>query len=248
MDCHPNGHRHSPPFDSPHHVPPVGSQEILIGDAGVHLVMSRLLSWRIPVRDAMNGMPYDIIADVPGTGMLRIQVKTTTRVTHGKLRYRMQRGFHNSRRGVFDYEESDFDIAGFVDLSKSKLLFCVTPRRSIAFPAEWLDLPDVEHRSWLYALRHHDEVIRNRTARRSPATDMVPPIVPTPTPDPFRQPRASRSPVLPATFDVPRTPGAPPPSTPLTPPVPPASPFAGSDLSAGPRRTFFTSSEENAAQ
>ena len=169
MGQSPHNHGHAPPnFAIPPKRPP-GSRDVLIGDAGVHLTMSRLLSWCIPARDSSNGVPYDIIADVPGTGMIRIQVKTTTRVKNGKIGFRMQRGFHRSRRGTFDYQDTDFDVAAFVYLPKAKLIFCASPRRSLAFPAEWLDVTDVEHRSWLYSLRHHDEAVQRRAKRSSQA-------------------------------------------------------------------------------
>lgn len=237
------------------------SQQVLIGDAGVHLVMSRLLSWRIPVREAMNGMPYDIIADVPGAGMYRIQVKTTTQVTKGKLRFRLQRGFHGSRRGVFDYDDSDFDLAAFVDLQKSKLLFCASPRRSINFPPEWLDLQDVEHRSWLYALKHHEEAVLQRAAQRSPpvADPRASTTAPAPAPvspfGPFGPPGARNASSLPDASDTPCAPdagslpavpipsGLPGPPGPPTPPPPPPPPER--DVSRGPRRTFVAPADED---
>lgn len=137
------------------HAPPKVSQEILIGEAGVHLVISKLLAWRIPAREAMAGLSYDIIADLESGGLLRIQVKTTTRLHGRKLRFRMQRGFYYSRRGNFDYGRADFDIAAFVHLPPSKVCFWASPRRSVSFDPVWLNPPGVEYKTWLLALEHH---------------------------------------------------------------------------------------------
>jgi hypothetical protein len=142
-----------------------GSTAIMIGDAGVHLVMSRLLGWQIPVRDAPNGQPYDIIADVKGAGMLRLQVKTTTKVKGGKLNFRMQRGFYRSKHGIFDYDESDFDIAAFVYLPECKLLFWAWPPRTVSVPLDDLDSPAVARRTWMLALKHYSEARNKRTIR-----------------------------------------------------------------------------------
>lgn len=167
MDQQSCGHSHTHSrikISSPAATPPQarGSAAIMIGDAGVHLVMSRLLGWQIPVRDGPNGQPYDIIADVKGAGMLRLQVKTTTKSKGGKLNFRMQRGFYRSKHGIFDYEESDFDIAAFVYLPECKLLFWAWPPRSVSVPLEYLDSPVVAHRTWTLALKHHARTRKRR--------------------------------------------------------------------------------------
>ena len=192
-----HSHAHSPTQTSPRsaQLPPArGSTAILTGDAGVHLVMSRLLGWHIPVRDAPNGQPYDVVADVNGVGLLRLQIKTTTKVTNGKLSFRMQRGFYLSRRGVFDYVEGDFDIAAFVYLPQGKLFFWARPPRSISIPVEWLDPPAVAHGSWLLALKHYDDV-RKRRAIQVGSTNMD---ASPPPPSPSAPPRSTPAPYVPA--------------------------------------------------
>ena len=139
-------------------------QTILIGQAGVHLIMAKLLVWQIPAREAMSGLPYDIIADVPGTGFVRIQVKTTTRLQCGKLRFRMQRGCYYSPRGLFDYKDTDFDIAAFVHLPTGRGVFWAKPPRNVAFFPSWLEPPNVDHTTWLWALTHHAMAMSRRAA------------------------------------------------------------------------------------
>jgi hypothetical protein len=136
------------------HSPAGGSQEILTGEAGVYLVLSDLLKRGIPAALAMTGQPYDIIADDATAGVVRIQVKTTTRICSRKLRFRMQRGYYYSRRGNFDYGAADYDIAAFVHLPPGKLFFWASPNRNVAIPPEWLEHPSVARLTWLQALRH----------------------------------------------------------------------------------------------
>jgi hypothetical protein len=163
----------------------------MIGDAGVHLVMSRLLGWQIPVRDAPNGQPYDIIADVKGTGMLRLQVKTTTKSKSGKLHFRMQRGFYRSKHGIFDYNESDFYIAAFVFLPERKLLFWAWPPRTVSVPLGDLDSPVVAHRTWMLALKHYAEARNRRTIRVAfKNMDASPPAPSAPSVPPWNTPSA----------------------------------------------------------
>jgi hypothetical protein len=55
------------------------SAAILTGESGANLVLSRLQGWGIPAQASMPGIAYDLIADVKGLDMLRIQVKTRSR-------------------------------------------------------------------------------------------------------------------------------------------------------------------------
>lgn len=158
----------------PKHSPSGGSQEILIGEAGVYLALSDLLKRGIPAALAMSGQPYDIIADDATAGLLRIQVKTTTRIRSHKLRFRMQRGYFYSPRGIFEYGESDYDIAAFVHLPPGKLFYWAAPRRNVAIPPAWLDHASVPHKTWLVALKHH-LARKEHGARLSPAPDIFPP-------------------------------------------------------------------------
>jgi PD-(D/E)XK endonuclease len=220
----------SPPSTLSSRKPPGGgSQEILIGDAGVRLVMSRLASWRIPVTDAMHGQAYDLIADVHGTGLLRVQVKTKTCITRGKVRFRMQRGFYYSKRGNFDYNESDYDIAAFVYLPANTFFFWASPRRYVAIPPTWFDPVSVEHPTWLLALKHLDESRRRRAARASQGASAMPAPAPSAARPPGRSspPRPATSPDSPSARGSERAPSSSP----------------NEDYSVGPRRTYFSSDE-----
>ena len=133
-----------PPLPDAH-----GPRDILIGEAGVHLTLSRLMHWGLPAHAAGHGLPYDIIAEGGlGIGLIRLQVKTTARPPRGRrYRFRLTRGFHGSARGVFAYRTGDFDIAAFVVLGLDRVLFRKfgVPRFT-ATPAEFRT-EDAERRS-----------------------------------------------------------------------------------------------------
>ena len=126
-----------------------GPRDILIGEAGVHLVLSRLMQWHMPAHAAGPGLAYDIIAEGGlGIGLIRLQVKTTARPPRGPCyRFRLTRGFHGSARGVFAYQAGDFDIAAFVALDIGRVLFqAFEPSTFAATPEDFLAL-DAERRS-----------------------------------------------------------------------------------------------------
>lgn len=111
------------------------SYEILIGEAGHNLVLSRLQSWLTPAQSAMPGLPYDILADIADIGIVRLQVKTCTRMQGKRYSFNMKRGFYGSAHGVFDYEIDDYDIAAFVCLPLSKICFIAAPIQRFSAPA-----------------------------------------------------------------------------------------------------------------
>ena len=131
-----------------------GPRDILIGEAGVHLVLSRLMRWGLPAHAAGPGLAYDVIAEGgPGIGLIRLQVKTTARPPRGRCyHFRLTRGFHGSARGVFAYQSGDFDIAAFVALGLDRVLFRTFGVPSFtAAPAAFL-AEDAERRSLSAAL------------------------------------------------------------------------------------------------
>jgi hypothetical protein len=128
------------------------SREILIGESGNNLVLSKLQGWEIPAHPAMPGLAYDLMADIVGTGLIKIQVKTTTRVTNNKCSFVMRRGFYYSKRGNFDYTAHDYDIAALVYLPTEKVCFHASPGSRVAFPPEWLLPAGIERRSLNLAL------------------------------------------------------------------------------------------------
>ena len=129
------------------------SSALLIGEAGTSLVLSRLLAWGISAQPAMAGAAYDIIADVPGFDMLRIQVKTRTRIIRGHCIFTMNRGFGRSRKGFFPYAANDFDLAAFVYLPFEKLFFFPGPVSRISVRTSWLRLPGTDRETLDLALR-----------------------------------------------------------------------------------------------
>ena len=131
-----------------------GPSDIMVGEAGAHLVQSRLMRWGLSTHAAGPGAPYDVLTEAgPGVGLIRLQVKTTAQPPRGRCyRFRLTRGFHRSARGVFAYRAGDFDIAAFVVLGLDRVLFRIFGRPSFsATPAEFL-AADAEKRSLRRAL------------------------------------------------------------------------------------------------
>ncbi|WP_114911769.1 hypothetical protein [Acidibrevibacterium fodinaquatile] len=126
----------------------------MVGEAGAHLVQSRLMRWGLSTHAAGPGAPYDVLTEArPAVGLIRLQVKTTAQPPRGRCyRFRLTRGFHRSARGVFAYRAGDFDIAAFVVLGLDRVLFRIFGRPSFsATPAEFL-AADAEKRSLRRAL------------------------------------------------------------------------------------------------
>ena len=128
----PTGPFLTPPGDAPRIKPPASpsamkrapSAAILTGESGTNLVLSRLQGWGIPAQASMPGIAYDLIADVKGLDMLRIQVKTRSRPKGQRCSFVMTRGCHYSKAGMFPYDKDDYDIAAFVCLSIGQVFFC----------------------------------------------------------------------------------------------------------------------------
>ena len=119
-------------------------REILIGEAGANLVLSKLQAWGIPSQAAMAGLAYDIVADIAGAGLVRIQVKTTTRLQGKRYAFLMKRGFYYSRQGNFGYESSDYDIAAFVCLPLARVCFCAAPIKRFSARPDWFLIEGIE--------------------------------------------------------------------------------------------------------
>ncbi len=119
-------------------------QEILIGEAGANYVLSKLQAWGIPSQAAMAGLAYDIVADIAGAGLVRIQVKTTTRLQGKRYAFLMKRGFYYSRQGNFGYESSDYDIAAFVCLPLARVCFCAAPIKRFSARPDWFLIEGIE--------------------------------------------------------------------------------------------------------
>jgi hypothetical protein len=129
------------------------SAAILTGEAGTNLVLSRLQTWGIAAQQAMAGVAYDIVADVPNVDMLRVQVKTQSQPKNGRCTFNLHRGFYRSKGGMFRYANNDFDIAALVCLSIGQIFFCAAPVHSQSFKADWLRMPQTDRRTFDAALR-----------------------------------------------------------------------------------------------
>ncbi len=126
---------------------------ILIGEAGANLVLSKLQGWGIPTQVAMPGIAYDLIADVPGLDLLRIQVKTRSKPKGQCCSFAMSRGFYYSKAGMFDYTRDDFDLAAFVCLSIGAVFFRASPVRSATVRRAWMQSPTIARDSFDLALQ-----------------------------------------------------------------------------------------------
>ena len=148
-----------------------GPRDILIGEAGAHFVLSRLLRWGIPAHAAGPGLPYDVIAEGgPGIGLIRLQVKSTARPPRGRrYRFALTRGFHGSARGVFAYRTGDFDIAAFVPLGLDRVLFRAFGAPAFAATPAEFRAEDAERQSLRAALA---ALMARR--RRTPPASSVP--------------------------------------------------------------------------
>jgi PD-(D/E)XK endonuclease len=157
----------------------------LTGESGANLVLSRLQGWGIPAQASMPGIAYDLIADVKGVDMLRIQVKTRSGPKGQSCSFAMTRGCHYSKAGMFPYDKDDYDIAAFVCLSIGQVFFCPAPIRRIAVRATWLRMPNIDRETFQLALR----TIQHR--RHAAALSWFASIPPGPPPTPPEAPSQS---------------------------------------------------------
>lgn len=127
------------------------SAAILTGESGANLVLSRLQGWGIPAQSAMPGVAYDLIADITGLGMLRLQVKTKREPTGQRWFFSMTRGFYYSKAGRFRYDANDYDIAAFVCLSISQVCFCAAPVHRVSLRTSWLRSPGIDRETFALA-------------------------------------------------------------------------------------------------
>jgi hypothetical protein len=128
------------------------SREILTGQAGTNLVLSKLQGWEIPAHPVMLGLLYDVVADIPHMGLIKVQVNTTAQVINKKCCFVMRPGFCYSMRGNFDYTDFDYDIAALVYLPMGKVCFHASPGSRAVFPPEWLLPVGIERKSLSFAL------------------------------------------------------------------------------------------------
>jgi hypothetical protein len=135
---------------------------ISTGEAGTHLVASRLLSWRMMTSFAAAGAAYDLICDAPGSGLIRIQVKTCGNRRGDRFTFSMTRGFHGSAKGIFDYADSDYDVAAFVCLPLSRIIFQAGPIKRFSANGVTFLTHGIEQHSWLIALHTYKTQSANR--------------------------------------------------------------------------------------
>ncbi len=126
---------------------------ILIGEAGANLVLSKLQGWGIPTQVAMPGIAYDLIADIAGLDLLRIQVKTRSTAKGNSCAFNLTRGFYYSKAGIFNYGRDDFDLAAFVCLSIGAIFFCHDPKDYISVRRAWMQSSTIARDSFDLALQ-----------------------------------------------------------------------------------------------
>jgi len=125
--------------------------DIRIGEAGEDLAASKLKMWNYTVHRSSGGGPSDLLVEAGG-GLLRVQIKTTTKVSNS-MTFSYSRGFHGSKDGVFRYASNDFDIAGCVNLNDGKVLFSAgVPEKAITWPRHIFMHEGAEHLSWINAV------------------------------------------------------------------------------------------------
>ena len=129
------------------------SAATLTDEAGPNLVLSRLQGWGIPAQASMPGIAYDLIADVPGLDMIRLQGKTKSKLGGQTCSFAMNRGQHYSPSGMFKYAADDYDIAAFACLSVGQVFFCPAPIHRVSVRATWLRMPNIDHETFKLALR-----------------------------------------------------------------------------------------------
>jgi len=145
---------------------------ILTGEAGCNLVLSRLQSWGMPAQPAMSGLAYDLIADVRGLDLLRIQVKTRSKPKGARCSFVMTRGYHYSKSGMFRYADNDYDIAAFVCLALNQVFFCIAPIHRISVRTDWLRSPGIDRETFDLALSSFER--RRHTAKLAWLASMTP--------------------------------------------------------------------------
>lgn len=172
---------------------------ILVGEAGTNLVLSWLQSLGIPAQIAMPGIAYDLIADVAGLDLLRIQVKTRSTPKGQSCSFNMTRGCYYSKAGMFNYGRDDFDLAAFVCLSIGAVFFCAGPVERISVRRAWMQSSTIARDSFDLALhaiqrrRYADQAawlasMNDRASVLNLADDPVQksasPVLPCPAPNP----------------------------------------------------------------
>ncbi|WP_460253430.1 PDDEXK-like family protein [Acidiphilium sp. MT5] len=172
---------------------------ILIGEAGTNLVLSWLQSLGIPAQIAMPGIAYDLIADVAGLDLLRIQVKTRSTPKGQSCSFNMTRGCYYSKAGMFNYGQDDFDLAAFVCLSIGAVFFCAGPVERISVRRAWMQSSTIardsfdlalhaiqrrryaDQAAWLASMNDHASVLNFAD---DPAQKSASPVLPCPAPNP----------------------------------------------------------------
>jgi hypothetical protein len=106
----------------------------------------------IPAQIAMPGIAYDLIADVAGLDLLRIQVKTRSTPKGQSCSFNMTRGCYYSKAGMFNYGRDDFDLAAFVCLSIGAVFFCAGPVERVSVRRAWMQSSTIARDSFDLAL------------------------------------------------------------------------------------------------
>jgi len=124
--------------------------DVQTGNAGELVAQAALQCWGLNVMQSDQGSAYDLLCEVADS-FVKIQVKSTTS-TATTLNFKFTRGFHGSNRGVFEYDQGDFDIAATVSIADRKVLFSAGVEKSISWKHTQFNQHGSELRSWNTAI------------------------------------------------------------------------------------------------
>ena len=126
--------------------------DVMIGDSGEDLALFKLKKWGFSASKAPQGTHYDLEAEMSNSKLIPIQTKTSS-VVKNSMSYNFKRGFHGSKKGVFDYKENDFDIACCVNLVDEKVLFSKGVCKRINWKRSQFLQEDAEQVSWINSVQ-----------------------------------------------------------------------------------------------
>ena len=127
--------------------------DVAKGDAGETLTLAFLKCLGVNVWPSNQGERFDLLAEVHrgGSRYVKIQVKSLTS-TKENLTFSFTRGFHGSKKGMFDYVDTDFDISACVSLAERRVLFSAGYEKSISWKRHQFRAEGSEFLSWQAAI------------------------------------------------------------------------------------------------
>ncbi len=108
------------------------------GRAGELLVESTLLRFGLQSVSLPEHLPFDY-AVLHERGLIRVQVKTASRLRDGRYHFTISKGYHRSPAGVRGYSQADYDLLALVGLSENVVKFTADRRRSQSIGVEEIE-------------------------------------------------------------------------------------------------------------